>query len=112
MGTRSGASVAGTWAVFESLGREGFKKTIKHCMYLTTFLSSKLEDLGFEVLLRPTLNIVAFRNSNSKLLVDKLRECGWFVSYVPRLDCVRVVLMPHSTLQNVEALLHCLKELN
>jgi tyrosine decarboxylase/aspartate 1-decarboxylase len=111
VGTRSGASVAAAWTVFESLGREGFKKTVNHCMELTTFLSSKLEALGFEVLLRPTLNIVAFRNANSKLLTDKLRERGWFVSYVPRLDCVRIVLMPHSTKQHVEALLQCLKEL-
>lgn len=111
VGTRSGASIAAAWAVFGSLGREGFKKTVHQCMELTTFLSSKLEALGFEVLLRPTLNIVAFRNANSKLFTDKLRKRGWFVSYVPRLDCVRIVLMPHSTQQHVEALLQCLKEL-
>ena len=111
VGTRSGASVAATWAVFESLGREGFKKNVRHCMELSTFLSSKLETLGFEVLLRPTMNIVAFRNANSKLLTNKLRARGWFVSYVPRLDCVRIVLMPHSTKQHIKALLQCLTEL-
>jgi tyrosine decarboxylase/aspartate 1-decarboxylase len=111
VGTRSGASAAATWAAFESLGREGLKKTVKRCMEMTTILSSRLEALSFEVLLRPTMNIVAFRSLNSKLLASRLRQRGWFVSYVPRLDCIRVILMPHSTRQHVEAFLKCLGEL-
>ena len=110
-GTRSGASAAAAWAVFASLGREGFKKIITSCMDLTTFLYEGLEEAGFEVLLRPQLNIVAFRNANPKQLVDKLRGKGWYVSYVPRFGAVRVVLMPHSTKKHVTAFLACLKEL-
>ncbi len=110
VGTRSGASAAATWAVFESLGHEGFKKTVKHCMELTTFLSERLEKMGFEVLLRPQMNIVGFRSANTKVLVDKLRQRGWFVSYIPRFDCARVVLMPHSTKQHLEDFLKCLSE--
>ncbi len=111
VGTRSGASAAATWAVFASLGREGFKKTMQHCMKLTTFLSERLEALGFEVLLRPTMNIVAFRSANTQLLTEKLLQHGWYVSYVPRLDCVRVVIMPHSTKRQIEDFLNCLAEL-
>ena len=111
VGTRPASSAAAAWAVFESLGREGFKKTVKHCMDLTMQLYEGLEEEGFEVLLRPSMNIVAFRNTNSKLLTDKLRSRGWNVSYVPRLDCVRVVLMPHSTKQLVECFLGCLRKL-
>ncbi|MGF3521756.1 MAG: tyrosine decarboxylase MfnA [Candidatus Bathyarchaeia archaeon] len=111
VGTRSAASVAATWAAFQLLGREGYQKTVKNCMQLTLFLASKLEEAGFEVLLRPTLNIVAFRGANSKMLTDKLRARGWFVSYVPRLDCIRVVIMPHSKRQHVIELLRCINEL-
>jgi tyrosine decarboxylase/aspartate 1-decarboxylase len=111
VGTRSGGSVAAVWAVFASQGREGFKKTVAHCMELTTFLYEGLEEAGFEVLLRPTMNILAFRSTNAKVLVDKLRQNGWYVSYVPRLNCVRVVLMPHSTKQHLTNFLKCLKEL-
>ncbi len=110
-GTRPGASAAATWAAFASLGREGFKKIVAHCMDLAAFSYNSLEMAGFEVLLRPQLNIVAFRSANAKLLVDKLRSRGWYVSYIPRLDCIRVVLMPHSTKQHVTAFLACLKEL-
>jgi glutamate/tyrosine decarboxylase-like PLP-dependent enzyme len=46
----------------------------------------------------PTLNIVAFRSGNdTKLLSEKLWKKGWFVSYIPRYDCIRVVVMPHVT---------------
>ena len=46
--------------------------------------------------LEPTLNIVAFRSSgNTKVFAEKLWEKGWFVSYIPRYDCIRLVIMPH-----------------
>jgi tyrosine decarboxylase/aspartate 1-decarboxylase len=111
VGTRSGASVAATWAVFESLGREGFKNIVKRCIELTKLLSSGLESLGFKLLTSPTLNIVAFRCSNSKLLVETLRRRGWFASYVPRLDCVRIVVMPHLKNRHITAFLKDLREI-
>jgi tyrosine decarboxylase/aspartate 1-decarboxylase len=112
VGTRSGASVAATWAVFESLGREGFTNTVKHCIGLTKLLSSGLESLGFTLVTEPTLNIVAFRCSNSKLLEETLRQRGWFVSYVPRLDCVRIIVMPHLKKRHITAFLKELSKIN
>ena len=109
VGTRSAASVAATWAVFESLGREGFRKTVKRCMALTTLLAKEVEVLGLKLMAQPSLNIVAFRTSNSKQIAETLRMRGWFVSYVPRLDCVRIVVMPHLRRQHVQAFL---KDLN
>jgi tyrosine decarboxylase/aspartate 1-decarboxylase len=111
VGTRSGASVAATWAVFESLGREGFRNTVKHCIELTKLLSSGLESLGFKLVTQPTLNIVAFRYSNSKLLAETLRQRGWFVSYVPRFDCVRIVVMPHLKDRHITAFLKDLSKI-
>jgi tyrosine decarboxylase/aspartate 1-decarboxylase len=111
VGTRSGASAAATWAAFESLGREGFQKTVKSCMNTTTFLYEGLEEAGFEVLLRPTLNIVAFRDANPGLLANRLRCLGWYVSFIPRLNCIRVVVMPHTRKKHLTDFLQCLKEL-
>jgi tyrosine decarboxylase/aspartate 1-decarboxylase len=111
VGTRPGASAAATWAVFERLGREGFRTTIRRCMRLTKFLSSRLEALGFKLVSQPTLNIVAFRGSNSKLLSEKLRQRGWFVSYIPRLDCIRIVVMPHLRKRHLMAFLKDLSEI-
>ena len=112
VGTRPGASTAATWAVFEFMGKEGFKKVVKRCMSLTTLLYEELEEANFEVLLRPAMNIVAFRSSESKKLVEKLQTKGWIVSYVPRLDCIRVVLMPHSKKQHIIDFIHCLKSIS
>jgi tyrosine decarboxylase/aspartate 1-decarboxylase len=111
VGTRSGASVAATWAVFECLGREGFKNTVKRCIALTKLLSSELDSQGFKLVSRPTLNIVTFRYSHSKLLAERLRKRGWFVSYIPRLDCVRIVVMPHLRKQHILAFLKDLNEI-
>ena len=111
VGTRSGASVAATWAVLESLGREGFTKTVNHCLKLTEFLSVGLKSQGFKLVTETALNIVAFRCPNSKHLAEMLRQRGWFVSYVPRLDCVRIVVMPHLRKRHITSFLKDLSEI-
>jgi tyrosine decarboxylase/aspartate 1-decarboxylase len=105
VGTRPGASAAAAWAVFESLGCEGFEKIVKHCMVVTEHLSSGLKTLGFTLVAEPTMNILAFRGSNTRLLAEKLCGRGWFVSYVPRLDCIRLVVMPHLKRRHAAAFL-------
>ncbi len=109
VGTRTGASAAATWAVFNKLGREGFRKHVQHCMRLTEFLASKLESNGFELVVKPTLNVVAFRGSNSKALAERLQQKGWMVSFIPRLDCIRIVVMPHLQKQHAVAFLEDLR---
>ena len=95
-GTRTGAASASAWAVFRRLGQAGFEKVVSKCMQNTRFLADGLADAGFHLLVEPTLNIVAFQNDKgTKALAKKLWEKGWFVSYVPRYDCIRIVVMPH-----------------
>jgi tyrosine decarboxylase/aspartate 1-decarboxylase len=96
VGTRTGAAAASTWAVFRSLGMEGFKRVVGNCMKTTRLFADGLTDAGFKLVLEPTLNMVAFRgDGGTKRLAEKLRRQGWFVSYVPRYDCIRIVVMPH-----------------
>jgi tyrosine decarboxylase/aspartate 1-decarboxylase len=111
VGTRSGASAAATWAVFETLGREGFTKTVNRCLRLTKHLSKGLKSQGFKLVTEPSLNIIAFRCSNSKQMANMLRQRGWFVSYVPRLDCVRVIVMPHVKKRHITEFLDVLREI-
>ncbi len=110
VGTRSAASVAATWSVFEFLGREGFKKTVKRCMMLTRFVSKEIEAADLHLLVAPTLNVVAFRTSNSLQTAEQLRKKGWSISYVPRLDCLRVVVMPFLKKRHAKAFIQDLKE--
>jgi tyrosine decarboxylase/aspartate 1-decarboxylase len=111
VGTRSGASAAATWAVFKRSGQEGFKKTVADCMQTTRFLRKGVEALGFKLVVEPTLNILAFNGGNMKLLAEQLQTRGWFVSYVPRLDCVRIIVMPHVKKKHAKAFLNVLTEL-
>ncbi|MGD0644808.1 MAG: tyrosine decarboxylase MfnA [Candidatus Bathyarchaeia archaeon] len=111
-GTRTGASAASTWAVFKFLGIDGFKKIVGNCMKNTQFLTNGLKNAGLELVVDPTLNIIAFRNDqNTKHLAEKLWQRGWFVSYVPRYDCVRIVIMPHVKKQHANAFLKDLVEI-
>jgi tyrosine decarboxylase / aspartate 1-decarboxylase len=108
-GTRSGASAAATWAVLELMGREGFRKTVRHCMRLTRYLTKEVEALDLQLVVKPTLNIVAFRTQNSKTTAETLRSKGWLISYVPRLGCIRIVIMAHVRKQHLQAFLADLK---
>ncbi len=112
VGTRTGASAASAWAVFRSLGMDGFKKVVGKCMKTTQLLADGLIEAGFKLVVEPTLNIVAFRSDKgTKHLAEKLWENGWFVSYVPRYDCIRIVVMPHVRKQHAEAFLKDLTEI-
>jgi tyrosine decarboxylase/aspartate 1-decarboxylase len=111
IGTRTGASVASAWAVFQNLGIDGFKKIVSKCMRTTHLLADSLKNAGFNLVVEPTLNMVAFRSTDgTKQLAEKLWRQGWYVSYVPRYDCIRVVLMPHVKKKHVLAFLKDLTE--
>jgi tyrosine decarboxylase/aspartate 1-decarboxylase len=105
VGTRPGASSASVWAVFKFLGRKGFQKVVGNCMKNTELLTDGLKKVGFKLVIEPELNLVAFRGEDTQGLAEKLRGRGWFVSYVPRYDCIRIVMMPHVKKQNVLAFL-------
>jgi tyrosine decarboxylase / aspartate 1-decarboxylase len=101
VGTRTGASAASAWAVFQVLGVEGYQRIIEGCMKNTHLLSKMLTGAGFTLLVEPTLNIVAFKTQNTKALTEKLWRIGWYVSYNPHYDCIRIVVMPHLKRKNI-----------
>lgn len=105
-GTRPGAAAASAWATFHVLGTEGYRKIVAKCMKNTKLLADGLTHAGFSLIVEPTLNLVAFRSGDeTKLLAKKLRQKGWIISYVPRYDCIRVVVMPHVRKRHVLAFL-------
>ena len=111
VGTRTGAAVASTWAVFKALGMEGFEKIIGDCMKTTKLLADGIKKSGFSLVAEPTLNLVAFRSESTKGLAERLWARGWFVSYVPRYDCVRIVVMPHVKRKHAVVFLKDLSEI-
>jgi len=111
VGTRTGAAAASAWAVFNRLGTEGYRKIVVKCIENTRMLAKGIKRAGCSLLVEPTLNIVAFKGHNTHGLAEKLWERRWFVSYVPRYDCVRIVVMPHVKRAHVTAFLKDLVEI-
>jgi tyrosine decarboxylase / aspartate 1-decarboxylase len=111
VGTRTGAAVASALAVFKALGLEGYQKVVGSCMNNTKLFSDSIEKAGFKLVVEPTLNIFAFQSGNTKGLSESLWAKGWFVSYVPRYDCIRVVVMPHVKSKHIDQFLRDLVEI-
>lgn len=111
VGTRTGAAAASAWGVFKSLGIDGFQKIVGNCMKNTKLLADGIERSGFKLVVKPSLNLVAFHSENTKELAEKLWAWGWFVSYVPRYDCIRIVVMPHVKRRHTVAFLEDLRKI-
>ncbi len=110
-GTRPGASAAAAWAVFQALGIEGFRRVVGSCMRITEMFFRGLQANGLTLVAKPTLNILGFRSKNTKALAEALRGRGWYISYVPRYDCIRIVVMPHVKRRHVDAFLKDVREI-
>jgi len=111
IGTRTGAATASTWAVFRTLGMEGYREIVTECIKNTKMLAEGIKRASLDLLVEPTLNIVAFKGQDTNNLAEKLWERGWFVSYIPRYDCIRIVVMPHVKRKNTAAFLKDLVEI-
>jgi tyrosine decarboxylase/aspartate 1-decarboxylase len=111
IGTRTGAAAASVWAVFKTLGMEGYRKIVAECIENTKTLAEGVKKAGLDLITKPILNLVAFQSRNTQGLVEKLWKRGWFVSYIPRYDCVRIVVMPHVKRRHVAAFLKDLVEI-
>jgi tyrosine decarboxylase/aspartate 1-decarboxylase len=111
VGTRPGASAASAWAVFRVLGREGYQKVVDACMRNTHFLAEGIREAGLRLVCEPTLNIIGFRSANTKRLAEHLSRRGWYISYIPRYDSIRIVVMPHVKRKHAVAFARDLEEL-
>ncbi len=109
-GTRSGATVAGTYAVMKHLGKDGYQGIIDQCMELTDMIVAGAREIGIEPLIEPVMNVVALDVPDADLVRKRLREeFGWQVSITRTPRALRLVLMPHLTPENIKLFLHDLK---
>jgi tyrosine decarboxylase/aspartate 1-decarboxylase len=110
IGTRTGASAASAWAVFKTLGFEGYRKTVTPCINNTQTLAANLKKSGFKLLCEPTLNIIAIKTPNPQQLTQQLAKQGWYVSAIPRYSSIRVIIMPHIKRSNIIAFQEALRK--
>ena len=110
LGTRSGAPVAAAYAVAQYLGYEGYKNIVRSCMEVTHYTEHNIRDLGLELVIKPTMNVLGVKLKNPGRLVKKLSEKGWRVNKVERLSCIRLVLMPHIKKEIIDEFIPVLKK--
>ena len=113
VGTRLGASSAATYAIMKYFGKEGYAEIAKNLMDNTYFLYENLKKLGYEVVCKPELNIVAFNHPklNTNDLAETLEYLGWKVSVAKCPVAIRIVLMNHIKKNHLEELLKDLKDI-
>ena len=113
VGTRLGAAAAATYAIMKYFGKKGYCELSKTLMDNTHFLKNGLDELGYDVVCEPELNIVAFNHPNMPTydLAQKLEERGWKVSVAKCPVAIRIVLMNHIKKSHIKELLEDLNEI-
>ena len=102
LATRSGGPVAAAYAVTKLLGNNGYKNLVERCMNTTKYTQEKIEDLGLNLLIKPTMNVLGIKLKNPAKVVKNLTGYGWKVNKMDRLSAIRIVLMPHVTKEIID----------
>ncbi len=110
LGTRSGAPVVAAYAVAQYLGFEGYKRMVESCMDVTRYAEERIGELGLQLVMKPTMNVIGVKLKKPDLLVKKLSTQGWRVNKIERLSCIRLVLMPQITKQIIDEFIPILKK--
>jgi len=103
-GTRCSAAVAATYAAMRSLGREGYVRAVAECMKVTGHALASARRLGIEPAIEPVMNILCLRVEDPRGMQKALDSRGWKVSVAQNPPSLRLVLMPHVTVDSVDAL--------
>ncbi|MBU0496906.1 MAG: tyrosine decarboxylase MfnA [Candidatus Thermoplasmatota archaeon] len=110
LGTRSGGPVAAAYAVTHYLGPKGYQKVITTCIQNTTYFIHQIQKLGLNLLLEPTMNVIAIHFTNPTRVAQALAQQGWRVNIMEHLSSIRIVVMPQITKQIIDEFIPVLKK--
>lgn len=113
VGTRLGAASAATYGILKYFGKEGYSNLAKNLIDNTYYFYNELKKIGYEVVVKPELNIIAFNHPNIEAneFAEILDKKGWKVSVSSCPIAIRVILMNHIKKNHMDELLEDLKEL-
>lgn len=114
VGTRLGAASAATYAVMKFLGKDGYARNAEIALEKTHFLADNLKRLGYELIVEPKLNIVAFNHPKleTEELAGLLEERNWKISCSSYPKAIRVILMNHIKKEHLIELIDDLEEIS
>ena len=101
LGTRSGGPVAASYAVAKLLGKKGYKNLVKNCMNNTIYTQKRINEIGLNLIVKPTMNVLGVKLKNPAKVSKKLSEYKWKVNKMEHLSGIRIVLMPHITKKTI-----------
>ena len=89
VGTRAGGAIAGAWALFQHLGREGYSRIARDLLDGIGRYRSGIEAIeGLSVVGEPLLSIVAVQSHDDAVdifaVAEKMHEKGWVPGLVQR----------------------------
>lgn len=95
-GTRPGGAIAAAWAVMNFLGVAGYREKHAQVTAARERIEAGVRALGFTVMGRPQLGILAFTRDDVDVLAvwAKLRERGWFSSVTTEPRGLHLMLSP------------------
>jgi len=95
-GTRPGGAIAAAWAVMNFLGVEGYRAKHKLVTDARETIEAGVTKLGFRILGRPQLGLVAFTHDEVDPFAvwGKLFERGWFTSLTTEPKGLHLMLSP------------------
>ena len=95
-GTRPGGAISAAWAVMNVLGIEGYREKQGLVCATRERMEAGVRALGFEVLGKPLLGLMAFRHpeAESLALYSAMRARGWFTSITAEPPSLHLMLSP------------------
>lgn len=95
-GTRPGGAISAAWAVMNYLGIDGYRAKHKQVTDAREAIERGIAPLGFEVLGRPQLGIVAFRHPELETfaLYHQMFQRGWFAAITTEPKALHLMLSP------------------
>jgi tyrosine decarboxylase/aspartate 1-decarboxylase len=112
LGSRPGASIAAVYANVLYYGLEGYGKIVRECMKNTKFLWRGIEKMsGADLVIKPELNFVAIKFSDTKAVWKSLIERGYVLSMDKDSESIRIVVMPHITVRVIQKFFQDLDEI-
>ncbi|MFN3910642.1 pyridoxal phosphate-dependent decarboxylase family protein [Hyphomonas sp.] len=95
-GTRPGGAISAAWAVMNVLGVAGYREKQGLVCATREKIEAGVRALGFEVLGRPMLGLIAFRHpeADALALYSAMRAKGWFTSFTAEPPSLHLMLSP------------------
>ncbi len=113
-GTRTGGSIAATWAVIKGLGFDGYLNIVSEAMSNAVFLAGFVDySPRLELPVRPETPIVCIKPKGveARKVLLELWKRKWYPYHCGIVDGVRVVVMPHITREKLQDFAQVLDEI-